>query len=82
MWRLTCFARLLSYFCPLVFLESVMKTFANMLKSFWYEEEGLELSEYALMGALVIIVGSAAVVTLGNNINAVLAAVAALIAVP
>ena len=41
----------------------------DMMKSFWKEEEGLTMVEYALVGSLVAIAAIAAFTTLGTNVN-------------
>jgi Flp pilus assembly pilin Flp len=41
----------------------------KLAKRFWNDEQGLELSEYAIMAALVIIVGIAAIGLLGGYIK-------------
>ena len=41
----------------------------TLLKKFWKDEEGLELSEYAVMMALIIFLIIAAVVTLSTAIK-------------
>ena len=46
------------------------------IKRFFKEEEGLEMSEYALMGGLICIVVAAAVITLRDKIAAVFTAIA------
>ncbi len=43
-----------------------MKT---LLKKFWEDEQGLELSEYAVMAALVILIAVGAITVLGNTID-------------
>lgn len=40
-----------------------------MMKNFWKEEEGLTMVEYALIGALVVVVSITAFQTLGTNIS-------------
>lgn len=40
-----------------------------ILKSFWNEEEGLTMVEYALIGALVVVAAIGAFTTLGQNIS-------------
>ena len=47
----------------------------EQIKRFMKEEEGLELTEYAIMGALIIVVGGAAIVTIGGQINTVFQAI-------
>ena len=47
----------------------------EQIKRFMKEEEGLELTEYAIMGALIIVVGGAAIVTIGGQINTVFEAI-------
>jgi len=42
-----------------------MKKIWNFLK----DEDGLEMTEYAVMGALILVVGGAAAVTMGERIS-------------
>ena len=41
------------------------------LMAFIKDEDGLELSEYAIMGALIIVVAAATIIALGERINVV-----------
>ena len=41
----------------------------EMMKSFWKEEEGLSMVEYALVGGLVVVGAIAAFTTLGKAVN-------------
>jgi pilus assembly protein Flp/PilA len=41
----------------------------NMLKAFWRDEEGLTMVEYAVAGALIIVVAIGAFRTLGTNVS-------------
>ena len=41
----------------------------EMMKSFWKEEEGLTMVEYALIGALVVVGAIGAFSTLGTAVN-------------
>ena len=41
----------------------------EMMKSFWKEEEGLTMVEYALVGALVVVGAIAAFATLGTAVK-------------
>lgn len=41
----------------------------DMMKSFWKEEEGLTMVEYALIGALVVVVAITAFTNLGTNVS-------------
>ncbi len=43
----------------------------NLLKKFWNDEAGLELSEYAIMAALIIIIAIAVIEGLGTKIQGV-----------
>jgi Flp pilus assembly pilin Flp len=43
----------------------------KLAKKFWQDEQGLELSEYAVMAALVIVVAVLVVTTLGETIKSV-----------
>ncbi len=47
-----------------------MKTLIEMVKAFWREEEGMEMSEYAVVGVIICVVTAAAFVTLSNGISA------------
>jgi Flp pilus assembly pilin Flp len=49
-----------------------MNTLRNAVKSFWNDEDGLEMVEYAVIAALIIVVAVAGFSTLGNNIRATL----------
>jgi len=48
----------------------------NMLRRFFRDERGLELSEYAIMAALVILLAVAVIMTLGNHIKNIFTALA------
>jgi Flp pilus assembly pilin Flp len=52
------------------------------IKRFLKEEEGLELSEYAVMAALVILVAVGTIIILGTKIDAVFKALTDAIPVP
>jgi Flp pilus assembly pilin Flp len=52
-----------------------MKNLNNALKSFWNNEDGLEMVEYAVIAALIIVAASAAFTTLATGITTELAAV-------
>ena len=41
----------------------------NTLRRFIRDERGLELSEYAIMAGLVILLAVAVIILIGNNIN-------------
>jgi len=41
----------------------------NMLRRFFRDERGLELSEYAIMAGVVILLAVAVVILIGKNIN-------------
>jgi len=43
----------------------------NTLRRFIRDERGLELSEYAIMAALVIIVAVGVIIAVGNNISTI-----------
>jgi Flp pilus assembly pilin Flp len=47
-----------------------MKIF-HKLMDLHRDEVGLEMTEYAIMAALIIVVGAAAIVTMGSSINSV-----------
>ncbi len=47
-----------------------MKTLIEMVKAFWREEEGMEMSEYAVVGVIICVVTAAAFVSLSNGIKA------------
>ena len=44
----------------------------NALKNFWYDEKGLELSEYAVGAGLITIAVAMAFTSLGSSITAAL----------
>ena len=46
-----------------------MKKFAEAVKKFINDEEGLSAVEYAIAGALVVGVAAGGFVILGNNVN-------------
>ncbi len=46
-----------------------MKTFTEMLKTFWADEAGMEMSEYAVVGVLICLGCVAAFTTLANDIS-------------
>ena len=43
----------------------------KLMKRFLKDEQGLELSEYAVMAALVIVVAAAVIITVGEEINVI-----------
>lgn len=43
--------------------------FTKLAKRFWNDEQGLELSEYAIMIAIVIAISAAALTLIGTNLN-------------
>lgn len=47
----------------------------NQIKRFFKEEEGLELTEYALMAALILAVGAVVIGAIGDRVAAVFATV-------
>jgi len=59
-----------------------MKRMISKLSRFLRDEEGLELSEYAVSGALIVLGAVAAFTLLGGNIATVINTVANTIAVP
>ena len=52
------------------------------IMNFIKDEDGIETAEYAVMGALVVIVAAGAVTFLGNRIDAVIDAVTAALVLP
>jgi Flp pilus assembly pilin Flp len=56
--------------------------FTKLAKRFWNDEQGLELSEYAVMAAVVILVAVGAVILLGGKIDTVFNALQNSINVP
>jgi Flp pilus assembly pilin Flp len=54
-----------------------MNTLNKAVKSFWNDEDGLEMVEYAVIAALIIVAASAAFTTLAGGISTELAAVTA-----
>lgn len=59
-----------------------MKNFKEKLVQFLRDEEGLELSEYAVAGSLIVLGAVLAFTTLGENIRDVINAIAAYIVPP
>jgi Flp pilus assembly pilin Flp len=49
-----------------------MSTLHNTLKAFWKNEDGLEMVEYAVIAALIIVVAVAGFTTMGNSVLATL----------
>ena len=41
----------------------------NMLRRFFRDERGLELSEYAVMAGIIILIAIAVIILIGTNIN-------------
>ena len=41
----------------------------NLLKKFVKDEQGLELSEYAIMAGIIIVIAIATIVSMGGHIN-------------
>jgi Flp pilus assembly pilin Flp len=61
----------------------VASKLTNLMKRFVREEEGLELAEYALLAAVLLVAAAAAYGTLGGNItNAINAAKDEIVATP
>jgi Flp pilus assembly pilin Flp len=52
-----------------------MNTLHNAVKSFWNDEDGLEMVEYAVIASLIIVVAVASFTTIGNKIVTTLATV-------
>lgn len=48
----------------------------NILKSFWNDEEGLTMVEYAVAAAAIIVVAVTTMKTIGTNVNSTLSKVA------
>ena len=59
-----------------------MKQFAQILGSFWRDEDGQDLLEYALLVALIALVAVAGVTAAGVQVKEIFAAVAAAIPLP
>ncbi|HEY9118730.1 MAG TPA: Flp family type IVb pilin [Marinobacter sp.] len=59
-----------------------MKNFKEKLVQFLRDEEGLELSEYAVAGSLIVLGTVAAFTLLGGNIETVIETIAGYIVVP
>lgn len=43
----------------------------NLLKKFVKDEQGLELSEYAIMAGIIIIIAIATILSMGSHINSI-----------
>lgn len=59
-----------------------MKNFKEKVVAFIRDEEGLELSEYAVAGALIVLGAVAAFTLLGGNVATVIDTIAKKIVVP
>ncbi|RBP34029.1 pilus assembly protein Flp/PilA [Marinobacter pelagius] len=59
-----------------------MKNFKEKVVAFLRDEEGLELSEYAVAGALIVLGAVAAFTLLGGNVATVIDTIAKKIVVP
>ncbi len=46
-----------------------MKTFIEIFNSFWSDETGMEMSEYAVVGVIICIVTATAFLSLSNGIS-------------
>jgi pilus assembly protein Flp/PilA len=53
-----------------------MNTFVNALKAFWRDEDGLEMVEYAVIAALIIVAATTAFTTVGTNISTTISNIA------
>jgi pilus assembly protein Flp/PilA len=56
-----------------------MTQFVQMVRSFWREEEGQDLLEYALLVALIALVSVLAVTAAGKKVETIFNAIAAAI---
>ncbi len=43
----------------------------SMVKRFWSDQQGLELSEYAVMAGLIIVIAVAVILLVGTHINSI-----------
>ena len=59
-----------------------MKHLVKIVSSFWHEEDGQDLLEYALLVALIALVAVAGVTAAGLKVNDIFTAVAGAIPVP
>ncbi len=59
-----------------------MKQFAQIVGSFWRDEDGQDLLEYALLVALIALVAVAGVTAAGVQVKDIFTAVAAAIPLP
>jgi pilus assembly protein Flp/PilA len=53
-----------------------MNTLHNAIKSFWNDEDGLEMVEYAVIAALIIVAATTAFTTVGTNISTTISGIA------
>ena len=54
-----------------------MKQLAQIVGSFWRDEDGQDLLEYALLVSLIALVAVLAITAAGNNVNAIFNDIAA-----
>lgn len=59
-----------------------MKNFSNWAYRFWREESGVTSIEYALVGTLIALVITTALLSAGGSINAIFVKIAGCIANP
>jgi Flp pilus assembly pilin Flp len=48
-----------------------MNGFRRLARRFWSDERGLELSEYAIMAGLIILLAVGIILTVGGQINTI-----------
>jgi pilus assembly protein Flp/PilA len=44
---------------------------SKLIKKFWNDEQGLELSEYAIMAGVIIVIVIAVITGMGGHINSI-----------
>jgi pilus assembly protein Flp/PilA len=59
-----------------------MKNFSQSFKTFWADEDGATAIEYGLLAALIGLVMAAGATTLGTNLDALFADIAASLELP
>jgi len=52
-----------------------MKTLSTTVKSFWNDEDGLEMVEYAVIGALILVGAITGFTAIGTSIKSTLATI-------
>jgi pilus assembly protein Flp/PilA len=76
-WRLRCLVRNSGKTLPVAHLKLGEEKMKNLLNRLWKEEEGQDLTEYALLMVLIALVAIASMKTLGTTVSNVFSNAAA-----